>query len=377
MNQKSLTFGEHEIMNKTSIATILGAAAVSLLKTKGSASSDLKKYRNIGNLEDLLNCPDDLKSQVFSVALSRTRETKAPFKGIILPDDVFSGMDKIQRVDISEADNVPSSILDLPNLKGLDVAPEKDTGEIPSIVFQLENLEYLGIKIFNSHIQRRSNYPSPNVYARVLNGFEPLVISKNIQNLKNLELLRINVIPSDNWLPSEIKKLNNLIKIEFDILGMTTDENHNWTNTKWYLPEFITQIPNLECIDIGDSIPYNGIPYGFIHKIIQRTIGEWTSTDLWNSQWREPLSNIYNSHDGFDAKSLIDINIKIAELSRPGWNYGTYQYEKNKPIRLGTLYPLTYILMREIGVPREKLNLLVEYSEKPKSRQNVVKLRKR
>jgi hypothetical protein len=372
MNQKSLTFGEHEIMNKTSIATILGAAAVSLLKTKGSASSDLKKYRNIGNLEDLLNCPDDLKSQVFSVALSRTRETKAPFKGIILPDDVFSGMDKIQRVDISEADNVPSSILDLPNLKGLDVAPEKDTGEIPSIVFQLENLEDLHISIFSPY-----HKPNPNVYARALSGFEPLVISKNIQNLKNLELLRINVIPSDNWLPSEIINLNNLIKIEFDILGMTKDENDHKKDTKWYLPEFLAQIPNLEWIDIVDSRPYNGIPYGFIHKVIQRTIGQLASTRLRNPQWREALSNTYNSDDGLDVKWLIDINVKIAELSRPGWNYGTYQYEKNKPIRLGTLYPLTYILMREIGVPREKLNLLVEYSEKPKSRQNVVKLRKR
>jgi len=368
MNQKSLTFGEREIMNKSSIATILGAAAVGLLKAKGSASSDLRKYRIITNVEDLLNCPNELKSQVYAVRLSKVRERKAPFKGVILPDNVFSGMDNVKYVDISEADNVPSSILGLRKLEFLDVAPEKDTGEIPSIVFQLENLEILKIGIFNRK-------PNPNIYSLALNDFKPLVISKNIQNLKSLITLDIQMPVANDWLPREIINLNNLIRIDLDIPGMIIDENHNWKHTKWYLPEVITQIPNLGWMDIGDSSPYNGIPYGFIHKIIQRTIGEWASTDRWNSQWREPLSNIYNSEDGFDVKSLIDINVKIAQLSRPGWNYITEQYEENKPIRLGVLYPFTAALMIEIGVPREKVDLLLEYSEKRKSEKP--KLRKR
>lgn len=358
------------MLNKTSIAAILGTSAIGLLKAKGSASSDLKKYRIIRNVEDLLNCPEDLKSQVYSVRLEKSRETKAPFKGVVLPDDVFKGMDNIHSIDISEADNVPSSILDLPNLEWLDVAPEKDTGEIPSIVFQLENLQDLRINIFN----RR---PYAYMYALAFSSFEPLVISKDIQNLKNLKSLRIDVILSNNWMPKEIINLNNLFRIDLDIPGMIIAENRDWEHKKWYLPEFITQIPNLEWIDVSDSSPYNGIPYGFIHKILQITIGDWTSTDLWNSHWREPLSNIYTDEGGIDAKNLIDINIKIAELSRPGWNYATEQYEKNKPIRLGTLYPFTAALMREIGVPREKVDLLIEYSEKPNHRKHLAKLRKR
>jgi len=356
------------MLNKTSIAAILGTSAIALLKAKGSASSNLRKYRIITNVEDLLNCPENLKSQVYSVKLRKSREIKAPFKGVVLPDDVFKGMDNIHSIDISEADNVPSSILDLPNLKWIIIAPEKDTGEIPSIVFQLENLTDLAIKIFNRN-------PYPNVYALALNSFEPLVISKNIQNLKNLKVLSIiDVILSNNWMPEEIINLNNLFRINLNIPGMIINENRDWEHNKWYLPEFITQIPNLEWIDVSDSSPYNGIPYGFIHKIIQMTIGQWVShVKEWGGE--RPLSSMYTSEDGIDVKKLIDINIKIAELSKPRWNYGTQQYE-NKKIRLGPIYPPTIYLMIAIGVPRNKIDLLVEYSEKLKPRQNVVKLRK-